>query len=73
VVVDEKLAFGNLEYREKRESGRLGPVRVEELRKQQWDSFTKARQSRSGGSPEQYKHPCLLPDPEFRNLFRGTM
>ena len=72
VVVDVQLACRNLEYREKRESGRLAPVRVQGLPAQQWDAFTKTRQSRSGGSLEQYKHPCLLPDPEFRNLFHGS-
>ena len=72
VVVDEQLACSNVEYREKRESGRLAPVRVEALPPQRWDVFTKTRQSRSGGSLEQYKHPCLLPDPEFQNLFRAT-
>lgn len=72
-VVDEQLANANVEYRDKRESGRLASVRLQVLPPQHWDSFTKTRQSRSGGSPEQYKHPCLLPDPEFQNLFRGTM
>ncbi len=71
-VVEEQLTCSNVEYREKRESGRLAPVRVQVLPLQHWDAFTKTRQSRSGGSLEQYKHPCLLPDPEFRNLFRGT-
>jgi len=71
-VVDEQLACGNVEYREKRVSGRLAPVRLQVLPSEQWEAFTKTRQSRSGGSLEQYKHPCLLPDPEFQNLFRGT-
>ena len=71
-AVDYQLARSNVEYREKRESGRLGPVRAQVLPPEHWHSFTTARQSRSGGSLEQYKHPCLLPDPEFRNLFRST-
>jgi hypothetical protein len=71
-AVDDQLSRGNVEYREKRESGRLSRVRVEVLPPEQWHSFTTARQSRSGGSLEQYKHPCLLPDPEFRNLFLRT-
>lgn len=71
-AVDSQLARANVEYREKRESERLAPVRVEVLSPEEWHSFTTARQTRSGGSLEQYKHPCLLPDPEFRNLFRRT-
>ncbi len=72
VVVDQQLACSNVEYREKQESGRLAPVRVLGLPPRQWDAFTKTRQARSGGSLEQYKHPCLLPDPQFQNLFRST-
>ena len=72
-VVDEKLADCNVEYQEKRESGRLSKVRVEMLRYEQWAAFTSARQSRGGGSVEQYKHPCLLPDPEFSQLFLNSL
>ena len=72
-VTDEQLSRSNEEYREKRESGRLAPVRVQVLPPEQWNSFTETRQSRSGGSPEQYKHPCLLPDPKFQNLFLGKL
>jgi len=68
-VVDAKLADVNVEYREKRESGRLSKVRVETLLSEQWAAFTSARQARGGGSVEQYKHPCLLPDPEFSGVF----
>ena len=69
-VVDAKLADGNVEYQEKRDSGRLSKVNVEMLPSEQWATFTFTRQSRCGGSVEQYKHPCLLPDPEFSDLFR---
>ena len=69
IQVDECLARSNLEYREKRESGRLAGIRIRSLPADQWASFTTSRQSRSGGSLEQYKHPCLLPDPEFHGLF----
>ena len=66
--VEKRLAAANSEYREKRDSGRLARVIVEVLSSEQWANFTAVRQSRSGGSVEQYKHPCLLPDPEFRKL-----
>jgi hypothetical protein len=67
-MVDQHLSSANEEYRDKRQSGRLGSIRAQILSADHWHSFTRARQSRSGGSPEQYKHPCLLPDPEFRGL-----
>ena len=67
--VEKRLAESNVEYREKRDSGRLARVIVEVLPPERWADFTSVRQSRSGGSVEQYKHPCLLPDPEFRKLF----
>ncbi|MCA9009247.1 MAG: GH3 auxin-responsive promoter family protein, partial [Planctomycetaceae bacterium] len=67
-MVDEQLAAANEEYRDKRQSGRIGPVCARKLSPDLWNSFTQSRQDRSGGSPEQYKHPCLLPDPEFRGL-----
>ena len=72
MVVEEHLARLNVEYKDKRESGRLAPLYVQALQQEHWDAFTKNRQSRSGGSLEQYKHPCLLPDPEFQNLFGCT-
>lgn len=68
-VIDDRLAAGNVEYREKRDSRRLAPVAVEILSPDRWTVFTTSRQAGSGGSVEQYKHPCLLPDPEFRKLF----
>ena len=30
-----------------------------------WTVFSKNRRKNSGGSLEQYKHPCLVPDLEF--------
>ena len=68
-VVEERMASSNMEYREKRESGRLAHVIVKSLPPAHWANFTAMRQARSGGSAEQYKHPCLLPDPEFQKLF----
>lgn len=70
-AVDQALQLLNLEYREKRETGRLRPVSCEPISVEQWRNFTRSRMARSGGSSEQYKHPCLLPDPEFQQLFRS--
>ncbi|MFM7057814.1 MAG: GH3 auxin-responsive promoter family protein [Planctomycetota bacterium] len=68
-AVDQFLCDANEEYRDKRGSGRLGPIRPGLLPDAAWKSLQQARLQRSGGSPEQYKHPFLLPDPEFRDLF----
>ena len=68
-VLDDDLCRRNVEYGEKRQTGRLQRIRVQELPPDAWKSFTSARQSRAGGSAEQYKHPCLMPDPQFEEKF----
>ena len=61
---DQKLRELNCEYDEKRESGRLGSIRIVRLLAGTWQRFAVQRQSRFGGSVEQFKHPCLIPDME---------
>ncbi|MEY3457540.1 MAG: hypothetical protein RL215_697 [Planctomycetota bacterium] len=68
-AVDEALSVFNEEYREKRASGRLAPVRVSVHPDPIWLRFQESRLRKSGGSPEQYKHPFLMPDPGFEGLF----
>lgn len=68
-VVDSELQRRNIEYREKRESGRLQPIKVVGLPGHAWKTYTSQRQLRTGGSAEQYKHPCLVPDPQFEKTF----
>ena len=68
-TVDARLSEGNCEYKEKRETNRLGTVNVRVLSAESWQQFTDSRLKAAGGSPEQYKHPCLLPDPKFSRLF----
>ncbi|GAB4139177.1 MAG: GH3 auxin-responsive promoter family protein [Planctomycetaceae bacterium] len=63
--VDSKLKAINCEYREKRETGRLAEMGVIALPAGTWEEFTRCRQQGLGGSLEQYKHPCLIPDLEF--------
>jgi hypothetical protein len=60
--LDERLCELNCEYGEKRSTGRLQQARITKLRSGSWTEFARQRQSRLGGSIEQYKHPCLLPD-----------
>jgi len=63
--VDCHLKSINCEYREKRGTGRLAPMACIALPNGTWSVFAHRRRERSGGSLEQYKHPCLVPDIEF--------
>ena len=65
-TLDKTLGEQNIEYAAKRESGRLGPIRVEVLPAGAWQKWDRDRLAKSGGSPEQYKHPCLIGDVNFR-------
>ncbi|TWU13644.1 GH3 auxin-responsive promoter [Symmachiella macrocystis] len=66
---DQYLKTLNPEYDEKRNTGRLGPMTMQLLPKGTWEKFCLKRQSRLGGSLEQYKHPCLVPQLEFYQEF----
>lgn len=67
--VDERLQEVNCEYREKRLSGRLAALRCLPLPPGTWEEFARQRQQQTGGSVEQYKHPCLIPDLETSSAF----
>lgn len=60
-LLDRRLGEQNCEYEEKRQTGRLAPLKVLPLRNGSWTEFAAQRREKIGGSPEQYKHPCLLP------------
>jgi len=64
---DHQLGQENIEYAAKRTSGRLGPVRAMLLPGGFWAQWDRQRLLQTGGSPEQYKHPCLLGDTSFRH------
>jgi hypothetical protein len=66
-VLDKRLAQLNVEYEGKRSSLRLGSMRLELLPAGTWREWDSKRLARTGGTMEQYKHPCLVPDPEFRS------
>jgi GH3 auxin-responsive promoter len=65
--IDAAVRRYNTEYDSKRESNRLGGVRLMILPAGFWQRWDSERLTRSGGVPEQYKHPCLLGDVDFRN------
>jgi hypothetical protein len=69
--LDERLCGVNIEYEAKRASRRLGPVRLEWVRAGFWADWDRARLERGGGPPEQYKRPCLIGDPQFRDGTRA--
>jgi hypothetical protein len=66
-ALDRQLGKCNIEYQSKRDSLRLGSVRVEWLPPGTWQRWDRERQTKSGGTLEQYKHPCLIGDPHFRD------
>jgi hypothetical protein len=68
--LERRLSQTNVEYATKRESLRLGAVRVEMLPTGAWHKWDRERLARNGGSLEQYKHPCLIPDLKFRDSMR---
>lgn len=67
---DRQLGVENIEYAAKRDSGRLGPVRALVLATGAWAAWDRDRLAQTGGSPEQYKHPCLIGDIQFRDTMR---
>lgn len=64
--LDAALGLQNIEYEAKRASGRLGPPRLQVVATGTWQKWDRERLERSGGSPEQYKHPCLIGDTNFQ-------
>jgi hypothetical protein len=67
---DRQLGEENVEYAAKRESGRLGPPRAVLIPAGSWSAWDRARLATTGGSPEQYKHPCLIGDIKFRDTMQ---
>jgi hypothetical protein len=68
--LDDRLRRMNIEYDAKRESRRLGSVRVVWLRPDAWHQWDGERLRRNGGTLEQYKHPCLIADTQFHEKMR---
>jgi hypothetical protein len=69
-AVEAELRSHNIEYASKRDSLRLGPVRITCLPAGSWVEFQKRRLARSGGTVEQYKQPHLVPDLSAMDMFR---
>ena len=71
VQADAALQAQNLEYGEKRRTGRLAPLETALVPAGSWDRLSRERQSRLGSSLEQYKHPFLVTDLAFCGRFSG--
>lgn len=67
---DAQLQRANLEYENRRATLRLGPIRICRLPQGSWADFQRRRLAKSGGTVEQYKQPCLLPDLTALQSFR---
>jgi hypothetical protein len=65
-ALERRLAEENVEYAAKRASQRLGPIRLALIPTGAWHDWDHRRLARTGGTAEQYKHPCLINDPGFR-------
>jgi hypothetical protein len=66
--MDRRLCQLNMEYASKRQTLRLAPLRVLLIGDGSWKRWDMDRLAKTGGSPEQYKHPCLIPDLKLRSL-----
>jgi hypothetical protein len=66
-ALEAALSAANDEYRGKRSSDRLGPIRVQWLPLGTWLEWDRDRLAKAGGTLEQYKHPCLIGDVKFRD------
>jgi GH3 auxin-responsive promoter len=68
--LDRRLRKINMEYDAKRESLRLGSIRVQLLGDRAWQQWDRQHLQHTGGTLEQYKHPCLIGDLTFRDTIR---
>jgi hypothetical protein len=66
-LLDRQMGLANDEYQSKRASGRLGPVRLVLLPPGAWQQWDQQRLARTGGTADQYKHPCLINDLKLRD------
>jgi hypothetical protein len=69
-LVEAELRRQNTEYDCKRETLRLGPVRILRIEDGSWAEFQQRRLVRGGGTVEQYKQPHLVPDLDATTHFR---
>jgi hypothetical protein len=71
--MEEKLRTINIEYDSKRESLRLGPIKPMILQPGTWQKWDRERLKKTGGTLEQYKHPCLINDLAFKSQIETSI
>jgi GH3 auxin-responsive promoter len=71
-AVERELRGQNVEYVNKRDTLRLGPVHVLGIREGSWIDFQKRRLVCSGGTVEQYKQPHLVADLQVIESFTAV-
>jgi hypothetical protein len=59
---ERQLGQLNEEYENRRETRRLGPLQLRRIADGSWTELRARRLAKSGGTPDQYKQPCLIPD-----------
>lgn len=72
-LLENKLRKINIEYDSKRESLRLGPIKPFILKPGTWQTWDRERLKKTGGTLEQYKHPCLINDLEFKSRINPSI
>lgn len=72
-LLENKLRKINIEYDSKRESLRLGPIKPFILKSGTWQTWDRERLKKTGGTLEQYKHPCLINDLEFKSRINPSI
>ncbi len=70
--VEAQLTHLNVEYENKRSTLRLGPIHTRLIASGSWSAFQRRRLEASGGTVEQYKQPCLMPDLNAISSFQFT-
>jgi len=68
-AIDHKLRHLNEEYANRLDTRRLAPLKIELIASGSWTALQRRRLER-GGTLEQYKKPCLLPDLDLFSSFR---
>jgi hypothetical protein len=69
LAVEQGLRAQNVEYVAKRDTRRLGPVRIVRIPVGSWAEFQRRRLVKCGGTVEQYKQPHLVPDMDLAASF----
>ena len=68
-LLDQELEGLNLEYRAKRQSGRLGDPVLSVVPEGTFDRLKEEHLARVGGRREQYKHVFLIPEIDYHRRF----